>query len=242
MVTLSANHVAKRFGGLYALADLTVEIDTAAVTGLIGPNGSGKTTLVNIMSGFDSPTSGHIYLDQKKITNISPDRLVEMGIVRTFQHPRPFKGLSVLENVLVASLRSEKDLRQAKKKALEALRKAGLERFQDNLISDVNTTTAKLVALAASLAAQPRFIMIDEGAAGLSTSESELFVKLLGDIHGEGIGLLVVEHVMRVISAVCDEVIVLDHGVKIAQGTPQEVMRSEQVIGAYLGRGYASRA
>jgi len=234
--------LSKKFGGLYALKSLDLEIDDSSVTGLIGPNGSGKTTLINAITGFDFPTSGRIYFKGRELGRMSPHDRVRLGMTRTFQHPRLFRDLTSLENVMIASLRVEKDIKVARESALESLGLIQLEKFKDHKVSQLNTSTARLIALAAAVSTQASFVLLDEGAAGLNAAERELFVKSLRAVHGKGIGLLVVEHVLKVISDLCDSVIVLDSGKKIAQGTPEEVIKSADVIHAYLGVGYNGHA
>jgi branched-chain amino acid transport system ATP-binding protein len=232
---LKTERLTKKFGGLYALRDLDLEIDDALVSGLIGPNGSGKSTFINIVSGFDTATSGKVFYKGRELRRSSPHQRVALGMVRTFQHPRPFKDMTVLDNVLISCLRMETDVSSARQKALEVLEMFRLEKIKDQKMSKVNTSTARLVAIAGAFSTKARFIMIDEGAAGLNAAELKKFTEILRSLHERGIGLLVVEHVMKIISDLCDEVIVLDNGEKIAQGKPVDIMRSKEVIQAYLG-------
>ena len=232
---LKTEKLTKKFGGLIALRDLDLEIDDSSITGLIGPNGSGKSTLINIITGFDFATSGKVRYKERELGKMSPHDRVKLGISRTFQQPRPFRDLTALENVMIACLRTEKDIEVARKSALQALSLVQLEKFKDYKMSELNTSTARLIAVAAALSTRARFILIDEGAAGLNTAERELFVESLRLVHERGIGLLVVEHVLKIISNLCSSVIVLDHGEKIAQASPQEVMKSSEVIRVFLG-------
>jgi len=220
----------KRFGGLEALKGVDLDIDEGLIVGLIGPNGSGKTTLINCIAGFYSPTSGRIFFDGRDITGLKNYQICKLGIARTFQIPRPFPSLTVLQNVMVATV--------DKSYAIECLRVTGLFDKRDVLARDLTAHQMRMLELARALATNPKILMLDEVMAGLNPVEIENTIQVIKELRGKGLTILWVEHVMRAIMKAADYIYVLHEGLKIAEGKPIEVANDEKVIKAYLGEKY----
>jgi branched-chain amino acid transport system ATP-binding protein len=233
---LRATGVARAFEGVAALQGVDLEVRRHEVVGLIGPNGAGKTTLVNCMTGFDLPDTGAVVLDEREITRWPVARRARAGLARTFQHGHLFKGLSVRENVEVAALGVGRSARAARRRARELL---GLLNLQDRVEQDAGLLPhgeEMKLGVARALATEPRYVLMDEPAAGLSDAEVPAFADVLRSVRDEHeAGVLVIDHNMALIMGVCDRVYVLDEGKVIAQGPPDEVRRDVQVAAAYLG-------
>jgi branched-chain amino acid transport system ATP-binding protein len=233
---LRATGVARAFEGVAALQGVDLEVRRHEVVGLIGPNGAGKTTLVNCMTGFDLPDTGAVALDEREITRWPVARRARAGLARTFQHGHLFKGLSVRENVEVAALGVGRSARAARRRARELL---GLLNLQDRVEQDAGLLPhgeEMKLGVARALATEPRYVLMDEPAAGLSDAEVPAFADVLRSVRDEHeAGVLVIDHNMALIMGVCDRVYVLDEGKLIAQGPPDEVRRDVQVAAAYLG-------
>ncbi len=231
---LNVREITKRFGGLVALNKVTMDVHEGEILGLMGPNGSGKTTLVNVISGIYKADSGQVIYMGRDVTNLPPHKRVELGIARTFQTPRPFNSLTVLENVMMPILHfgHEPDVRGTAYKLLEFV---GLEKYAESPIGKLNLAMRKKLDLARALGTKPKILMIDEIAAGLSEGEVNDMANLLMSIRDSGVTLLVIEHVIFFLRKLCDRVVVLDEGVKIAEGDVEEVIRMQEVISAYIG-------
>ncbi|MEM1545615.1 MAG: ABC transporter ATP-binding protein [Candidatus Methanomethylicia archaeon] len=227
---LRCEKIVKRFGGLEALKGVDLDIDEGLIVGLIGPNGSGKTTLINCIAGFYSPTSGRIFFDGRDITGLKNYQICKLGIARTFQIPRPFPSLTVLQNVMVATV--------DKSYAIECLRVTGLFDKRDVLARDLTAHQMRMLELARALATNPKILMLDEVMAGLNPVEIENTIQVIKELRGKGLTILWVEHVMRAIMKAADYIYVLHEGLKIAEGKPIEVANDEKVIKAYLGEKY----
>ena len=235
--------VAKSFGGLQALKSVTLTADDQKITGIVGPNGSGKSTLMKLISGFYRLDSGDIIFDGRKITNLHSHDICRLGISRTSQIVQAFYGMTALENVLVGSTFGAanrvpaSDRRQAAEDALSMVN------FPPEKInspgSDLTIAELKRVQLAKALASKPKLLLLDELLTGLNPTESDKEIQLIRKISTLGTSIIIVEHVMRIIMGLCDKVIVLQHGEKIAEGTPQEISKKDSVVKAYLGRKYA---
>ena len=245
-MVLSVAEVRKDFGGVHALRGVSLSVAEGRIVGLIGPNGSGKTTLLNVIAGVEKPTAGTVTLDGRRIDNMPAHRVVELGIAKTHQIPKPFLGLTTRDNVGVAVLygsRQDRDVARAFDEANWVLRLVGLEPHAETLAANLTVQDRKRLELARVIATGSRILLLDEVFAGLSPDELReamgLFTRLQKEI---GFGALVVEHVMRAVLTLSDRVIVIDEGRKIAEGPPQAVVREPTVIEAYLGREAARAA
>jgi len=245
-MVLSVAEVRKDFGGVHALRGVSLSVAEGRIVGLIGPNGSGKTTLLNVIAGVEKPTAGSVMLDGQRIDNMPAHRVVELGIAKTHQIPKPFLGMTTRDNVGVAVLygsRKDRDLGRAFDEANWVLRLVGLEPHAETLAANLTVQDRKRLELARVIATGSRILLLDEVFAGLSPDELReamgLFTRLQKEI---GFGALVVEHVMRAVLTLSDRVIVIDEGRKIAEGPPQQVVRQPAVIEAYLGREAARAA
>jgi branched-chain amino acid transport system ATP-binding protein len=234
---LEASGVSKQFGGIKALQDVDVVLGEGEILGLIGPNGAGKSVLLQCLSGELRPDTGVIRLRGEDVTNWPPYRRCHAGIGRTFQIPKPFSSLTVLETVLVgAEFGHRRHGRSAVEMARAALELAEVEYDESTPVRRLNAVDLKRLDLARALAASPAVLFLDELAAGLMTGQLNSLVDVIRGIRDRGTSILIVEHVVAALFGLCDRVFVLDHGVKIADGDVREVAADEAVIGAYLGR------
>ena len=229
--------VSKNYGGLRVLKDVSLEVGERELVALIGPNGSGKSTLFKVICGVLKPDSGRIYFMGRDITGLPPEKVCSMGIARTHQIPRPFNGMSVLENVLVpASYIRGLDMRRAESLAREILRMVGLEGKAGVPAGSLTLYERRMLEIARALAADPKLLLLDEPFAGLNPEEAEDALRLVKDLKAErGMSIIWVEHVMGLLRKAADRVVVLNQGEKIADGAFREVVHSAQVISAYLG-------
>jgi len=226
----------KTFRGLRAVHDVSFAVPAGAIHALIGPNGAGKTTIFNMIAGVHAPSAGTVRLDGRQISGLRPDRVCDAGVGRTFQIVRPFKGLSVLENVAVGALHRRPRLADARAAALDILDRLGLADRRDQLAESLTLPDRKKLEVARALATEPRLLLLDEVMAGLRPTEVDVMVGFLRDLNaGTGLTILLIEHVMRAVMALAAEVVVVSYGEKIAQGTPAEITRNQAVLDVYLG-------
>ncbi len=231
-------NVTKRFGGLNALTDVNVAVHASQITGLIGPNGAGKTTLFNVITSIYKPDRGEIYLKDVNITGKAPQRICRMGISRTFQLVKTFLSMTAHENVLIGAVYG-RGLRgkDAQNEANEALALVGLQDRGKEVTAHMTLSDRRLLEVARALASRPVVTLLDEPLAGLNPSEIPNMLEVIGRVRTERkVAILWVEHKVDAIFSLCDHVVVLDYGRKIAEGTPEEVAKNQEVIEAYLGR------
>jgi branched-chain amino acid transport system ATP-binding protein len=235
---LAVSAVSKRFGGILANNRISFEVAPGELVGIIGPNGAGKSTLFEIITGFYHPDEGEVRLDGQRLTGLSPDVVCRRGVARTFQKLRPFQGLTVLHNVMVGALTRTKDVAHARERAHELVRKVGLGDKAQAHARTLSTGQRKRLELARALATEPRILLLDEVTGGVDQRTIPELVRLVRELHAGGLTLLVIEHNMRVLTAVAQRIIALHLGEVIADGTPDAVARDRRVVEAYLGQAY----
>lgn len=237
---LKCVEVSKTFGGLQALKKVDFTVNDGEIAGLVGPNGSGKSTLLNLISGVYKPTSGNILFQDQEISKLPPYAICAKGISKTSQTVQSFPDLTTIENVLTGVLFADKkrgEEKAATDRAKELLEFVGLRKEKFNVLAkNLNVIELRRVQLARALATKPKLLLLDELLTGLTPRESDEAIELIKLINKQGVTILLVEHVMRVIMGLCDRVTVLHHGEKICEGTPGEVCNDEEVIKVYLGK------
>jgi branched-chain amino acid transport system ATP-binding protein len=237
---LEISHVTRRFEGLVAVDDVSFMLQRGEILGVIGPNGAGKTTLISLISGTLAPSSGDILFEGRSLIALPPYRRARLGIGRTFQIMRPFPGLSVLDNVAVGALfgrgGGQAQLAKAREQARVQLDFVGLGKNVDRRADELGGPGRKRLELAKALAMQPKVLLCDEVMAGLNLVEIEEVIEVIRKVRNEGISVLVIEHVIKAIRSLSDRLLVLNHGVKIAEGDPGSVLSNQAVIEAYLGK------
>jgi len=225
----------KRFGGLRAVQDVSFTVKENETLALIGPNGAGKTTSFHLITGFHRPDSGSVKAFGQEITGLKPHDVCALGLARTFQVAKPFGAMTVLANVMTGAFLRDRHVTAARDKAREAIEFVGLSAKQQTAARDLTTIDQRRLEMARALATQPRILLLDEVMAGLNPAEIDQAVALVGKLSQAGLTIVIVEHVMRAIMAVARHIVVLDHGQKIAEGSPKDSVENPEVIRAYLG-------
>jgi branched-chain amino acid transport system ATP-binding protein len=236
MALLEVEGLTRRFGGVRAVSNLSMEVREGEILGLIGPNGAGKTTVFNLVTGFVRPTAGQIRLDGRSVVGLRPHAVTARGIARTFQVVKPFPGVSARENVTLAAFLRHRARPAAERHADAALERLGLAEKADTPAAQLTLMEQKRLEMARALATEPRLVLLDEPMGGLNASEVEVASSLVRSIRAAGVTVVLVEHVMKAIMRISDRVVVLHHGEKIADGLPSEVVEEEAVVAAYFGR------
>lgn len=234
---LEVSHLSKHFGGLQVLQDISFAVNEGEILGLIGPNGAGKSTLFNVITGVYRPDAGTIRFQEKSLVGLKPHRVCRRGVARTFQLVRIWPTMTVLENVLVGAVYGKKGGRkQALNEALECLGLLNLLEVRDTISAQLTYSDRKLVEIARAIAARPGLALLDEPLAGLNPTETERIMGVIRDIRKtRGVSIIWIEHKIDAVFNLCDRIVVLDYGEKIAEGRPREIATNEKVVEAYLG-------
>lgn len=251
MTLLKADNITMRFGGLTAVDSFKIEIESGEIVGLIGPNGAGKTTVFNMITGIYTPTENRIYFQEEDITGLKPDRIAKMGIARTFQNIRLLDNLSVLDNVMIGThlhLKSNlfsaifrlpgyvKEENELYEKSRQLLKKVELDEYAGEKAGSLPYGKQRKLEIARALATEPKLLLLDEPAAGMNPQESKELVDFIRQIRDEfKVTVFLIEHDMKVVMEICERILVLDYGVMIAEGKPEEIKNNPEVIKAYLG-------
>jgi branched-chain amino acid transport system ATP-binding protein len=239
---LVVRNLSKRFGGLRAVQDLSFSVEEGETLALIGPNGAGKTTSFNLVTGFHRADSGSVSAFGRELVGLRPYEVCAHGLARTFQVARPFGTMTVLANVMTGAFLRDKGLDVARSRAREAIEFVGLSAKEHVPARSLTTIDQRRLEMARALATEPRVVLLDEVMAGLNPAEIDQAVALIGRLSQRGLTIVIVEHVMRAIMAVARHIVVLDHGQKIAEGSPNDVVANDEVIRAYLGTAYVHAA
>lgn len=238
---LDVSGISKRFGGLHALSDVSFSLDRPGILGLIGPNGSGKSTLFSTLVGLHRADRGAIVLNGTPIVGCKPHQIAAMGMTKTFQNVALFMDMTVLDNVVVGAL-LRNNVKAAHQSAMRCLERVGLANIAEKVAGDLSFPERARIEVARCLATEPAVLLLDEVMAALTPVEMEEVMALLRSLRDDGLGIIVVEHHMSAIMSLCERIVVLNFGKKIAEGSPQEISRHPDVVRAYLGREYVAGA
>ncbi len=232
---LELDAVTKRFGGLTAVRQVSLRAAPGEIVGIIGPNGAGKTTLFNVISGFYAPDEGRVLLDGRDVSGVPAHQICARGLCRTFQIVKPFGNLSVEDNVMIGALTRLHAVSAAREEARRVITLCRLEPFAANSARSLPIGLRKRLEVARALATRPRLLLLDEVMAGLNATELGEMIALIRALQAEGIGLIIIEHIMAAMMRLAQRIVVLHHGEKIAEGTPQSIAEDRRVVDAYLG-------
>jgi len=243
MSLLSVQNLDKRFGGLHAVKDVSLDVQKGDILGILGPNGAGKTTLYNLLTGFIKPDNGEVLLEGQPLLGLPPHKVVGLGVARTFQLCRPFVGLNVLENVMVGSLGPRVPAVDLTERARHLLAQVGLAGKEDSPAELLSYGDQRRLEIARALATEPRLLLLDEPFAGLGSGEIAALSELIRDLHkNQGLTILLIEHKLREFMQLVSHVVAIDFGQVIATGSPSEIVKNPKVIEAYIGRQDADHA
>jgi branched-chain amino acid transport system ATP-binding protein len=232
---LELEGVTKRFGGLTAVREVSLEVREGDLLGIIGPNGAGKTTLFHMISGYYRPDEGRILYEGRDVTGLPPHAICRLGLTRTFQIVKPFGNLSVRDNVMIGALTRLRHVREARREAERVIEICGLSPHAEARAKGLPIGLRKRLEVARALATKPRLLLLDEVMAGLNPTELAGIIELIRRLHADGLSLIIIEHIMAAMMRLAQRIGVLHHGEKIAEGTPAEITRDRRVIDAYLG-------
>ena len=232
---LELDAVTKRFGGLTAVREVSLRAGPGEIVGIIGPNGAGKTTLFNVISGFFAPDAGRVLLDGRDVSRMPAHEICALGLCRTFQIVKPFGNLSVEDNVMIGALTRLTSVSAAREEARRVVALCRLEPFAASAARSLPIGLRKRLEVARALATRPRLLLLDEVMAGLNATELGEMITLIRSLHGEGVGLIIIEHIMAAMMRLAQRIVVLHHGEKIAEGTPESIASDRRVVDAYLG-------
>jgi branched-chain amino acid transport system ATP-binding protein len=232
---LELDAVTKRFGGLTAVREVSLRAGPGEIVGIIGPNGAGKTTLFNVISGFFAPDEGRVLLDGRDVSRMPAHEICALGLCRTFQIVKPFGNLSVEDNVMIGALTRLTSVSAAREEARRVVALCRLESFAASAARSLPIGLRKRLEVARALATRPRLLLLDEVMAGLNATELGEMITLIRSLHGEGVGLIIIEHIMAAMMRLAQRIVVLHHGEKIAEGTPESIASDRRVVDAYLG-------
>jgi len=235
MAILEIKNVSKFFGGLAANSDVSFEMTEGMIMGLIGPNGAGKTTLFNCITGYYPPSKGEVIFDGKKMNGLQPDAVCKLGMARTWQKVRPLAKMTLLDNVMVGALCRTNSLKVAREMAMEQIKVVRMEHRANFLAGGLPIGERKKLEVARVLATQPKLLLLDEVMGGLNPAESDEIIRLILDIRKLGVTQMVIEHDMKAIMRISDRIVVLNSGEKLAEGSPDEIVKNPDVVAAYLG-------
>jgi branched-chain amino acid transport system ATP-binding protein len=237
MAFFETRNIAKLFGGLAAVNDVSFSVEQGEIYGLIGPNGSGKTTIFNLINGYYPLTNGKIFFQGKRISGLKTNKICKQGIGRTFQVVKPLRRMTVLDNVICAAFLHANTKKAATEAALQTIEFCGMTQWKDRPAAGLPIASRKRLEITRAMATRPKLLLLDETAAGLNPAELDHAIDLILKIRDSGVTIIIVEHIMKVIMNISDRILAIDHGQAIAEGPPKEVRENPEVISAYLGEG-----